>query len=460
MAKPTSVHRCTECGYESVRWLGRCPMCKEYNTFVEEAVVAQPKRGLSAAASPAASPAVGRAAVRLREVQPLAEGRVPTNIEELDRVLSGGVVQGSLTLVGGEPGIGKSTILLQLCESMVFDGRAVLYVSGEESMSQIKLRAERLGIETDSLYLMAETSLEAIELQAEQLSPALIVVDSVQTMHTDASSSAPGSVTQIRECTARLMRLAKGCGVSIFIVGHVTKEGALAGPRVLEHMVDTVLYFEGERQASYRLIRAVKNRFGTTNEVGVFEMREAGLVGIPNPSEYMLSGRPLNAPGSVVTCSMEGTRPILAEVQALVCQTTFNMPRRVATGMDYNRIVMLIAMLEKRGGLGLGMFDSYVNIAGGMRITEPSLDLAAVAAIASSYRNKPVQPQLLVFGEAGLTGEARAVPMAEKRVQEAAKLGFTECVMPQANLKGLQKPKDMRVYGVANVNELMQILFS
>jgi len=455
MAKITTVYRCSECDYESLRWLGRCPMCKEYNTFVEnvpEEKIAVTQRTTTAAGV--------LSAVRLHEIKPLSEGRVPTNIEELDRVLSGGIVQGSLTLVGGEPGIGKSTLLLQLCQSMEYKDRTILYVSGEESLSQIKLRAERLGITTDNLYLLAETNLETIELHADRLKPALAIIDSVQTMHTESVTSAPGSVTQVRECTARLMRIAKGNGVSIIIVGHVTKEGALAGPRVLEHMVDTVLYFEGERQASYRIIRAVKNRFGTTNEIGVFEMKDNGLNGIANPSEYMLSGRPLNAPGSVVTCSMEGTRPILAEVQALVCQTNFNMPRRVATGMDYNRVVMLIAMLEKRAGLMLGTYDSYINIAGGMKLNEPAVDMAAVAAVASSYRNKPVPPHMLVFGEAGLTGEARAVPMAEKRMQEAAKLGFTECAMPQANIKGLKTPKNMRLYGVSNVGELLQLLFS
>ena len=452
MAKTTIVHICSECGHESVKWLGRCPTCREYNTFEEQA--AAPKVTAATAALR------GGSAVLLSKVKPLAEGRVPTQIGELDRVLSGGVVQGSLLLLGGEPGIGKSTLLLQLCRTMPPAERDVLYISGEESMSQIKLRAERLGIEADNLYLMAETQIEVIEQQILSLKPMLAVVDSVQTMHTETSTSAPGSVTQIRECTARLMRLAKDSGVSIFLIGHVTKEGALAGPRILEHMVDTVLYFEGERQASYRIIRAVKNRFGTTNEIGVFEMQEQGLVGIPNPSEYMLSGRPVHTPGSVVTCSMEGTRPILAEVQALVCQTSFNMPRRVATGMDYNRVVMLIAMLEKRAGLGLGMFDSYLNIAGGMKISEPALDMAAVAAIASSFRNKPAPQQMLIFGEVGLTGEARAVHMAEKRVQEAAKLGFTECVLPQANMKGLKAPKDMRVYGVGNVIELMQLLFT
>ena len=454
MAKITTVHICSECGHESVKWLGRCPTCREYNTFEEQA--AAPK----ASASAAAFAPRGGSAIRLNTVKPLAEGRVPTGIPELDRVLSGGVVQGSLTLLGGEPGIGKSTLLLQLCQTMPPGGRDMLYVSGEESLSQIKLRAERLGITADNLLLLAETQMEVVEQQILACKPLLAVVDSIQTMHTETSASAPGSVTQIRECTARLMRLAKNSGVSIFLIGHVTKEGALAGPRVLEHMVDTVLYFEGERQASYRIVRAVKNRFGTTNEIGVFEMREEGLCGIANPSEYMLSGRPVKTPGSVVTCSLEGTRPILAEVQALVCQTSFNMPRRVATGMDYNRVVMLIAMLEKRGGLGLGMFDSYLNIAGGMKISEPALDMAAVAAIASSFRNKPAPQQMLVFGEVGLTGEARAVHMAEKRVQEAAKLGFTECVLPQANMKGLKAPKDMRVYGVGNVIELMQLLFT
>ena len=454
MAKITTVHVCSECGYESVKWLGRCPTCREYNTFEEQAAAPTRSAALSAA------PVRGGSAVRLQAVKPLAEGRVPTNITELDRVLSGGVVQGSLSLLGGEPGIGKSTLLLQLCQTMPPDGRDVLYISGEESLSQIKLRAERLSVTAENLYLMAETQVEVIEQQILSIKPMLAVVDSIQTLHTEASTSAPGSVTQIRECTARLMRLAKSSGVSIFLIGHVTKEGALAGPRILEHMVDTVLYFEGERQASYRIVRAVKNRFGTTNEIGVFEMQEQGLIGIPNPSEYMLSGRPQHTPGSVVTCSMEGTRPILAEVQALVCQTSFNMPRRVATGMDYNRVVMLIAMLEKRAGLGLGMFDSYLNIAGGMKISEPALDMAAVAAIASSFRNKPAPQQMLIFGEVGLTGEARAVHMAEKRAQEAAKLGFTECIMPQANMKGLKAPKDMRVYGVGNVIELMQLLFT
>jgi len=454
VAKITTVHVCSECGYESVKWLGRCPTCREYNTFEEQAAAPTRSAALSAA------PVRGGSAVRLQAVKPLAEGRVPTNITELDRVLSGGVVQGSLSLLGGEPGIGKSTLLLQLCQTMPPDGRDVLYISGEESLSQIKLRAERLSVTAENLYLMAETQVEVIEQQILSIKPMLAVVDSIQTLHTEASTSAPGSVTQIRECTARLMRLAKSSGVSIFLIGHVTKEGALAGPRILEHMVDTVLYFEGERQASYRIVRAVKNRFGTTNEIGVFEMQEQGLIGIPNPSEYMLSGRPQHTPGSVVTCSMEGTRPILAEVQALVCQTSFNMPRRVATGMDYNRVVMLIAMLEKRAGLGLGMFDSYLNIAGGMKISEPALDMAAVAAIASSFRNKPAPQQMLIFGEVGLTGEARAVHMAEKRAQEAAKLGFTECIMPQANMKGLKAPKDMRVYGVGNVIELMQLLFT
>lgn len=458
MAKLKTVYVCNECGYEAVRWLGRCPNCQNYSTFEEEVV--EKKSDGTKRENLSISGGGTSVATHVKEVQPLSEDRKPTNIAELDRVLSGGIVFGSLTLVGGEPGIGKSTLLLQICQTLDKNDRPILYVSGEESLSQIKLRAERIGIKDENLYLLSETNLNIIEKTIKELNPYLVIIDSIQTMFVESVPSAPGSVTQVRESTSLLMRISKGDGVSVIIVGHVTKDGSIAGPRVLEHMVDTVLYFEGERNVSYRIIRAVKNRFGATDEIGVFEMQENGLVGISNPSEYMLSGRPLNTAGSVVTCSVEGTRPILTEVQALVCHTSFGMPRRVASGLDYNRVVMLIAMIEKKAGLQLGNYDSYVNIAGGMKIVEPSLDLAVVAAIASSYKNIPVDPYITVFGEAGLAGEARAVAMAEKRVSEAAKLGFKECIIPQANLKGLKIPKGLRVMGVSNINEMLGILLN
>lgn len=458
MAKLKTVYVCRECGYEAVRWLGRCPGCQTYNTFEEDVI--EKKTDGAKRENISISGGASSVATNVKEVKPLFQDRKPTNIAELDRVLSGGIVYGSLTLIGGEPGIGKSTLLLQICQSMGESERPVLYVSGEESLSQIKLRAERIGIGNENLFLLSETNLNVVENIIRDLNPYLVIIDSIQTMFIENSASAPGSVTQVRESTSLLMRISKGSGVSVIIVGHVTKDGSIAGPRVLEHMVDTVLYFEGERNVSYRIIRAVKNRFGATDEIGVFEMRESGLVEIANPSEYMLSGRPTGAAGSVVTCSIEGTRPILAEVQALVCYTSFGMPRRVASGLDYNRVVMLIAMLEKKAGLQLGNYDIYVNIAGGMKITEPALDLAVIAAVASSYKNAPVDPYITVFGEAGLAGEARAVAMAEKRVSEAAKLGFKECIIPQANLKGLKIPQDLRVMGVVNINEMLEILLS
>lgn len=458
MAKLKTVYVCTQCGYEAVRWLGRCPNCESFGTFEEEVV--EKKTDGAKRENLSISGGGVSAATRVKDVVPLSEDRKPTNIGELDRVLSGGIVYGSLTLVGGEPGIGKSTLLLQICKTLDKNERPILYVSGEESLSQIKLRAERIGIKNENLFLLSETNLNVIEKTIKDLDLYLVIVDSIQTMFVENVASAPGSVTQVRESTSLLMRIAKGGGVSVIIVGHVTKDGSIAGPRVLEHMVDTVLYFEGEHGASYRIIRAVKNRFGATDEIGVFEMRENGLAEISNPSEYMLSGRPLNTAGSVVTCSIEGTRPILTEVQALVCHTSFGMPRRVASGPDYNRVVMLIAMLEKKAGFQLGSYDAYVNIAGGMKIVEPALDLAVVAAIASSCKNIPVDPYITVFGEAGLAGEARAVAMAERRISEAAKLGFKECIIPQANLKGLKAPNGLRVMGVSNINEMLSILLN
>ena len=447
MVKAKTIYVCRECGYETGRWLGRCPSCGNFSTLEQtEAVPESKTKKISHQA---------KKVVTLAEVAPIQESRTPTGLSELDIVLSGGIVEGSLILLGGDPGIGKSTLLLQICQNLGELGKSILYVSGEESTQQIKLRADRLEVDTKNLHLAAETDMTEIESMIGSLKPNLVIIDSIQTIAGEDSESAPGSVSQVRSCTSALMRIAKGSGISIFIVGHVTKEGAIAGPRVLEHMVDTVLYFEGERKETYRIIRAVKNRFGSTNEIGVFEMQAKGLVPISNPSEYMLTGRPINVPGSVVTCSMEGARPILTEVQALVCATSFNMPRRTATGLDYNRSIMLLAVLEKRAGLRLGTYDCYLNIAGGIKIAEPSLDAAVVAAAASSFTNKAADPYAMVFGEVGLTGEMRAVSMADKRILEAHKLGFKQCVIPTANLKGLKKPENCRVLGAANINELL-----
>lgn len=448
MAKIKTKYICQECGYETSRWLGKCPSCNNFNTFAEEEIQNIKNSSLT---SIIAKPEI------LENISSTNENRTKTNIGELDRVLSGGIVQGSLTLVGGDPGIGKSTLLLQICQSIGENNKTILYISGEESTQQIKLRALRLNITTKNLLLLSETNMNIIENTIKDIEPDLVVIDSIQTMFLNEISSAPGSVTQVRECTSKLMRIGKGENISIFIVGHVTKDGSIAGPRILEHMVDTVLYFEGERMATYRILRAVKNRFGSTNEIGVFEMRNKGLIEITNPSEYMLSGRPINVAGSAITCSIEGTRPILAEVQSLVCYTNFGMPRRMATGMDYNRIILLIAVLEKRIGLQLGNYDSYVNLAGGIKIAEPSVDAAIVTAIASSYKNKIVDPNMLIFGEIGLTGEMRSVPLSEKRVIEASKLGFKSCIIPEGNLKEVKNIKGITIYGVPNISGLLDL---
>lgn len=415
-----TVFFCQNCGHEESKWLGQCPACKEWNTFVEEKVTVS--RGSTSAASEAGKERVSKV-VTLSSVSVEEDERIRTGIAELDRVLGGGIVQGSLVLVGGDPGIGKSTLLLQVCQRLSDAGKNVLYISGEESGKQIKLRANRMGTFSEHLYLLCETNLELIRQTIERQKPDMVVIDSIQTMYNEEVSSAPGSVSQVRESTNILMQLAKGMNISIFIVGHVTKEGTVAGPRVLEHMVDTVLYFEGDRHASYRILRGVKNRFGSTNEIGVFEMRKEGLVEVENPSEFMLSGRPEHASGSVVACAMEGTRPILMEIQALVCRSNFGMPRRTAAGLDYNRVNLLMAVLEKRAGLPLSNYDAYVNIAGGIRMNEPAADLGIVMAIASSYKNRPVPEDAIVFGEVGLSGEVRAVTMPEQRVAEARKLG-------------------------------------
>lgn len=448
-----SIFFCQNCGHEESKWLGQCPACGEWNTFVEERVGSGVTKGTTAS-----SRAV-RDSVRETKVMPLTEvtanddERCETGIRELDRVLGGGIVPGSLVLVGGDPGIGKSTLLLQVCQRMA-QMKKILYISGEESQAQIKLRANRMGEFTPNLLLLCETNLETIRGVIEKERPELVVIDSIQTMYSEDVASAPGSVSQVRESTNIFMQLAKGLCISIFIVGHVTKEGTVAGPRVLEHMVDTVLYFEGDRHASYRILRAVKNRFGSTNEIGVFEMRQDGLAEVENPSEYMLSGKPENASGSVVACSMEGTRPILIEIQALVCRSNFGMPRRTAAGTDYNRVNLLMAVLEKRLGLSLGNCDAYVNIAGGIRMNEPAIDLGIVMAIMSSYRNRPIDEKTIVFGEVGLSGEVRAVSMPEQRVNEAKKLGFETCILPEVSLKMVKGISGIRLVGVKTINDV------
>lgn len=449
-----TLYFCQNCGFESSKWMGQCPGCKEWNTFVEEMI----DRKVSVSTS------VKKA---LEEVKPVPlsavlsvdEQRTSTNLKELDRVLGGGIVKGSLVLVGGDPGIGKSTLLLQVCKNLSNKNMSVLYISGEESLQQIKLRAERIGSFSDSLELLCETNLEIIKEIISRKKPDVVVVDSIQTMFSEQVASAPGSVSQVRESTSVFMQIAKGLDISIFIVGHVTKEGVVAGPRVLEHMVDTVLYFEGDRHESYRILRGVKNRFGSTNEIGVFEMRNIGLVEVENPSEFMLSGKPIGASGSVVACSMEGTRPILLEIQALICQTNFGNPRRTATGTDYNRVNLLMAVLEKRLGMRLSECDAYVNIAGGIRMNEPAIDLGIVLAIMSSKLDKPIDEKTICFGEVGLSGEVRGVSMAEQRVLEAKKLGFERCILPQVCKNSfIHYIEGIELVGVSNVKEALDAI--
>ena len=451
MAKArTTAFFCKECGYESAKWTGQCPACREWNTMVEEPVAKK------ASDRRAVIPERGRQKiqpVRLSEVSIEEQDRISTGYQELDRVLGSGIVAGSLVLVGGDPGIGKSTLLLQVCRNLAAEGHKVLYISGEESLKQIKLRANRIGRITGELLFLCETSLDDIQEAIQETKPEIVIIDSIQTMYREDVSSAPGSVSQVRESTNILLQIAKGMGISVFIVGHVTKEGVVAGPRVLEHMVDTVLYFEGERNASYRILRGVKNRFGSTNEIGVFEMQEQGLEEVENPSEYLLSGRPEEASGAVVACSLEGPRPIHLEVQALVAQTNFGMARRTAAGTDYNRVNLLMAVLEKRCHYEMSRYDAYVNIAGGVRMNEPALDLAIVLALVSSLKDRPVNPKCIIFGEVGLSGEVRAVSMAEQRVREAIKLGFESCILPQVCLEKMKKVEGIDLHGVRNVRE-------
>mgnify|MGYP000891950174 CR=1 FL=1 len=445
-----TVFSCNQCGSQSPKWLGKCPDCGAWNSMTEETAAAPASTRSGRAASSRSAP------VPIGEVPPQAEARLSCGIDELDRVLGGGLVAGSLVLIGGDPGIGKSTLLLQAMHNLAADA-AVLYVSGEESAAQTRLRGERLGVSGRPLLVLAENSLEEIILQIEKLKPHAVVVDSIQTVWTSALESAPGSVSQVRESAGRLMVLAKGSGVPIFIVGHVTKDGSIAGPRVLEHMVDTVLYFEGDRGHPYRILRAVKNRFGSTNEIGVFEMKSGGLAEVANPSELFLSERPMDAPGSVVTASLEGSRTLLVEIQALVTPSVFGTPRRTTLGADSNRLALLVAVLEKKAGLHLGGQDIFLNVAGGARLTEPAADLAMMLAVASSYLDRPVEPQTIVIGEVGLAGEVRAVTQPEPRIAEAEKLGFSRCLLPAGNLKRLT-PGGMSLNGISTVQEALQFL--
>lgn len=449
------VYFCSECGYETSKWMGQCPGCHAWNSFVEERVT-KSNKGKSLKTGSFGD--TGKSPYTLSEISSEEEERLQIGIGELDRVLGGGVVKGSLILVGGDPGIGKSTLLLQVCRQLADKNHGVLYVSGEESLRQIKMRAMRIGSMNEKVKLFCETNLDIIEDTIKRTKPEIVIIDSIQTMFLEDISSAPGSVSQVREATGILMRLAKEQGVSVFIVGHVTKEGTVAGPRVLEHMVDTVLYFEGDRHASYRILRAVKNRFGSTNEIGVFEMRNEGLQEVLNASEYMLNGKPKGANGSIVSCSMEGTRPILLEIQALVSPTNFGFPRRQTAGCDLNRLNLLMAVLEKRLNLSISNCDAYVNIAGGLRINEPAIDLGIVMAIVSSFKNRPIDDKLLAFGEIGLSGEVRAVSMAENRVAEAKKLGFTTCIVPMSCLDACKKVEGIRVEGVAFVQDAMEYI--
>lgn len=448
MVKTKTTFICQECGYESPKWMGKCPGCGNWNTLVEE--ITQKNKyeapmGMSKVIKPAA----------IDDIEIVDEERYSTSIEEFNRVLGGGVVKGSLVLVGGDPGIGKSTLLLQVSNNIADTRKKVFYISGEESSKQIKLRAKRLGVESQNLFVISETNLSDIEALLMEFKPDVAVIDSIQTVFKPELQSAPGSVSQVREATSTLMRISKTFNISVFIVGHVTKEGSIAGPRVLEHIVDTVLYFEGERYHTYRILRAVKNRFGSTNEIGVFEMKGSGLCEVKNPSEMMLSGRPKGVSGSAIVCSMEGTRPMLVEIQALTSATSFGMPRRMATGIDYNRVILLMAVLEKRVGMQLQASDAYVNVAGGLRLDEPACDLGIACSIASSFKNLYIDPQTVVIGEIGLTGEIRGVSFIEKRIMEAKKLGFSKCIVPKDNMRGIERIQGINIISFENIHEAL-----
>ena len=448
MAKTKTVFFCTDCGTETPKWMGRCPGCGAFNTMQEH--IEKP--------TPAGKVRVG-AARQPRPIRELDSGdeiRFSTGMGELDRVLGGGAVAGSLVLVGGAPGIGKSTLLLQICDQLCKE-RRVLYISGEESERQLKLRAQRLGVQPEELLILSETQLSDIVEVVEDNKPDILIVDSIQTLYNDANESAPGSVSQVKDCTLALMQLSKQQGITVFVVGHINKDGNIAGPKVLEHMVDCVLYFEGDQNSSYRLLRAAKNRFGSTNEIGVFEMGDSGLAEVPNPSQMLLEGRPEGAPGTCVACVMEGTRPVLAEVQALVSKTSFNVPRRTADGFDFNRAALLLAVAEKRAGLKLSMFDAYINVIGGLRLDEPGADLPIVLALASSYRDSAISDDLVAIGEVGLTGEIRNVSNLSQRLSEVARLGFKKCIIPKNAPEKLEIPAGLTVYRVRNIREAIEI---
>lgn len=454
MAKKKTKFCCQSCGYESPKWLGRCPGCGEWNSFVEEIEVISKSRGVFQH-----SEASSQKAVPIVSIETQEEQRFETSMVELNRVLGGGIVPGSLVLIGGDPGIGKSTLLMQLSADLSNRGHRVLYVSGEESLKQTRLRASRLGVQSKELFIYAETDLELIRHSIEEVQPRFIIVDSIQTVHHPEVTSAPGSVSQVRECTSELMRIAKTKGIATFLVGHVTKEGQIAGPRILEHMVDTVLYFEGERHHTYRILRSHKNRFGSTNEIAIFEMIHSGLKEVLNPSELFLEERSQGAAGSTVVASMEGTRPILVEIQSLVTPTSFNYPKRMATGVDQNRVQLLMAVLEKRMGMLLQAQDAYVKVAGGVKLVEPAIDLAVLTSIVSSYKNQPVNVTDVFIGEVGLTGEVRRVSRIEQRVYEAARLGFKRVFIPASNLGGWENPKEIEVIGVQTINEALKLCF-
>ena len=450
MAKEKTVFYCTSCGNETPKWQGRCPACGAWNTMQEHI-----ERAAPAGKRKTAPVGQSRLPQRIHDVDCDSEIRFSTGMGELNRVLGGGAVAGSLVLVSGAPGIGKSTLLLQICSQLCRE-RRVLYVSGEESERQIKLRGQRLGVDSEDLFLLSETRLSDILEAVEEMKPDILITDSIQTLYREENESSPGSVSQVKDCTMALMQLSKSLGITVFVVGHINKDGAIAGPKVLEHMVDCVLYFEGDANSSYRMLRAAKNRFGSTNEIGVFEMGDSGLVEVPNPSQMLLEGRPENASGTCVACVMEGTRPVLAEVQALVTKTTFNVPRRAADGFDFNRAVLLLAVAEKRAGLKLNLFDVYINVIGGLRLDEPGADLPVALAVASSYRDQVIPDDLIAIGEVGLTGEIRAVSHMSQRLAEAARLGFHKCIIPRFGSEKLEIPEGLTVYRVRNLREAIE----
>ena len=450
MAKTKTVFFCTNCGNESPKWQGRCPGCGQWNTLVEHI-----EKPIAPGRAKPAPVGISRTPKKLHQVDTGDEIRFFTGMGELDRVLGGGAVEGSLVLVGGAPGIGKSTLLLQICANICRE-RTVLYISGEESERQLKLRAERLGVTSDNLYILSETRMSELLEAVEAVKPDILIADSIQTLYNETNESSPGSVSQVKDCTMSLMHLSKQEGITVFVVGHINKDGAIAGPKVLEHMVDCVLLFEGDQHSSYRLLRAGKNRFGSTNEIGVFEMAESGLIEVPNPSKMLLQGRPENAPGSCVACVLEGTRPVLAEIQALVTRTSFNVPRRAADGFDFNRAVLMMAVAEKRGGLNLSTFDAYINVVGGLRLDEPAADLPLILAVASVYRDKPISGSLAAIGEVGLTGEIRAVNHLGQRLQEVSRIGFTQCIIPKYGSDKVEIPEGLEVFRVRNIREAIE----